>query len=34
MVQNAAGVLKNALKNKFVGQQIAANYMFLDLCLR
>ena len=34
MVQNAAGVLKNALKKKFVGLQIAANCMFLDLCLR
>ncbi len=34
MVQNAAGVLKNALKKKFVGQQIAVICMFLDLYLR
>jgi len=34
MVQNAAGLLKNALKKKFVGLQIAANSMFLALRLR
>ena len=34
MVQNAAGLLKKALKNKFVELQIAANCMFLDLSLR
>ena len=34
MVQNAAGVLKKALKKKSVGLQIAANCMFLDLSLR